>query len=75
MQFITHRIKIKLYLFFKISGSTINETVSSLAKIYFSQLSTEEISKLYEKYKVDFELFEYDHSPYYKYSNDYTVVK
>lgn len=41
--------------------------VSDLAKVYFSQLSRSDVGKLYEKYRLDFELFDYDEKDYHKY--------
>lgn len=41
--------------------------VSEVSKIYFSQLYKSDVKQLYEKYKLDFELFQYDAAKYYKY--------
>lgn len=41
--------------------------VSEISKIYFSQLYESDVKQLYEKYKLDFELFQYDAAKYYKY--------
>ena len=41
--------------------------VSDLAKVYFSQLSRSDVEKLYEKYRLDFELFDYNEKQYYEY--------
>lgn len=42
-------------------------SVSEVAKIYFSQLNQTDLSELYEKYKLDFLLFEYNESDYFQY--------
>lgn len=49
-------------------GGRGGKNVSEMAKIYFSQLSKQEIDKLYEVYKFDFELFDYSPREYYKFS-------
>ncbi|KAL7632348.1 UNVERIFIED_CONTAM: hypothetical protein RMT77_017351 [Armadillidium vulgare] len=46
-----------------------NNNTSSLLKLYFNQLSKEEINKLYEIYKLDFELFGYKFGKYGKPGN------
>lgn len=43
---------------------TANYQAGEIAKRYFSQLSREELKKLYEKYKLDFELFGYEMDDY-----------
>lgn len=43
------------------------EGVSEVAKVYFSQLSENEVRELYKKYQLDFELFGYSEKEYYKY--------
>ncbi|KAK6621259.1 hypothetical protein RUM43_011565 [Polyplax serrata] len=63
-------ILLKVVVIF-LGNSSLNE-VSHLAKIYFSQLTVEEILQLYEKYKIDFELFGYDHTQYLRYASDYS---
>lgn len=45
---------------------------SEVAKIYFSQLNEHEVEKLYQKYKLDFELFQYDEKDYFKYAKKST---
>lgn len=55
---------------------TLNElrdtdTVSQVAKVYFQQLSVEEIINLYEKYQFDFDLFGYKYTPYLEYAYDF----
>lgn len=40
---------------------------SNPAKIYFSQLTHDLVQKLYEKFKLDFELFDYSPIDYYQY--------
>lgn len=42
-------------------------SVSDVAKLYFSQLNETDVKELYEKYKLDFLLFEYSESDYFKY--------
>lgn len=44
--------------------------VSEVSKIYFHQLTTAQIVQLFEKYRIDFELFGYDFMPYVKYAKD-----
>ena len=41
---------------------------SNASKIYFSQLNKEMVHKLYEKFKLDFELFNYSGHEYYNYA-------
>ncbi len=48
-------------------NETIQNEVSEIAKIYFSQLNASDLKRLYEKYKLDFELFQYDAAKYYEY--------
>lgn len=48
----------------------IGPTASNMAKIYFAQLTRSEIEKLYQKYQLDFELFDYDMKEYLKYASD-----
>ena len=43
------------------------ESSSMRIKHYMSQLSPEERQKLYYFYKIDFEMFEYDHNFVYDY--------
>ena len=38
--------------------------MSGVAQIYFSQLSVVDVEELHEKYKLDFELFQYDATEY-----------
>ena len=40
------------------------------AKIYFSQLSVETVRRLYNLYRVDFEMFGYSPDLYYKYAGN-----
>ncbi|XP_075224851.1 carbohydrate sulfotransferase 11-like [Lycorma delicatula] len=47
---------------------TINDNVKNISKIYFSQLTQNNVAELYQKYKLDFELFDYDATEYYKYA-------
>ena len=49
----------------KSSGGSTRE----LAMKYFSELSLETVEKLYEVYKVDFEMFGYSPQLYYEYSH------
>jgi chondroitin 4-sulfotransferase 11 len=39
-----------------------------ISKRYFSQLSKQEVKRLYEKYKLDFELFDYKVDDYLQYA-------
>lgn len=48
----------------------IGHTASNMAKIYFAQLTRSETEKLYQKYQLDFELFDYDMKEYLKYTSD-----
>lgn len=41
--------------------------VSKVAKIYFSQLNETDVRELYEKYKLDFLLFDYSEKSYFQY--------
>lgn len=41
-----------------------------LRERYFSQLTKSQIQKLYDKYKLDFLLFDYSHEEYLKYAKD-----
>nr|CAD7404804.1 unnamed protein product [Timema poppensis] len=45
------------------------EESNEIAKRYFSQLTKEQVLKLYEKYKVDFELFDYKADLYLEYAH------
>ncbi|KAJ9587155.1 hypothetical protein L9F63_019321 [Diploptera punctata] len=47
---------------------TYHEKGEDIANRYFSQLSREEVQKLYELYKLDFELFDYKHEKYLDYA-------
>ena len=44
--------------------NSANSISTKTAKDYFSQISKEQIAKLYEYYNLDFELFGYDVTPY-----------
>ncbi|XP_061932413.1 carbohydrate sulfotransferase 11-like isoform X1 [Apis cerana] len=44
-----------------------NRNHSNASKIYFSQLNRDMVEKLYEKFKLDFELFDYSPYEYYQY--------
>lgn len=48
-------------------------TVNDVAKMYYSQLSRSDIQRLYQKYQLDFELFNYSIADYVKYAKDYEV--
>lgn len=39
------------------------------SKRYFSQLTKQEVKRLYEKYQLDFELFDYKVDDYLKYAS------
>ncbi|KOC66265.1 Carbohydrate sulfotransferase 11 [Habropoda laboriosa] len=41
---------------------------SNTSKIYFSQLNRDMVEKMYEKFKLDFELFDYSPDDYYQYA-------
>ncbi|KAK8749956.1 hypothetical protein OTU49_015148 [Cherax quadricarinatus] len=43
---------------------TADTRTSDIANIYFSQLTTNQIEQLFDKYRLDFELFGYDYEPY-----------
>ncbi|XP_011315535.1 carbohydrate sulfotransferase 11 [Fopius arisanus] len=43
---------------------------SDAASVYFSQLTPDHITQLYEKFKLDFEMFDYTPDSYYQYSED-----
>ena len=47
---------------------TYHEKGEDISKRYFSQLSKEEVKKLYELYQLDFELFDYDYEKYLEYA-------
>ncbi|KAL1122115.1 hypothetical protein AAG570_003521 [Ranatra chinensis] len=40
----------------------------SIAAVYFSQLTRSDVERLYQKYRLDFELFDYDVKPYLAYA-------
>ncbi|XP_008553630.1 carbohydrate sulfotransferase 11 isoform X1 [Microplitis demolitor] len=44
---------------------------SNPSKIYFRQLTQQQISQLYNKYKLDFEMFDYSAEIYYSYASDF----
>ncbi|KZC14001.1 Carbohydrate sulfotransferase 11 [Dufourea novaeangliae] len=46
-----------------------NGGYSNASRIYFSQLSRDMVEKLYDKFKLDFELFDYSPDDYYQYSS------
>ena len=50
-------------------GEKKSKTVSPAVKL-FSQLSKKMVQALYEKYRVDFEMFEYGISEYVRYASD-----
>lgn len=41
---------------------------ANASKIYFSQLNREMVRRLYEKLRLDFELFDYSPDVYYEYA-------
>lgn len=41
---------------------------ANASKIYFSQLNKTKVQRLYEKLKLDFELFDYSPDVYYEYA-------
>ncbi|XP_063982776.1 carbohydrate sulfotransferase 11-like isoform X1 [Diachasmimorpha longicaudata] len=43
---------------------------SDASSVYFSQLTPDHITQLYEKFKLDFEMFDYTPDSYYQYSED-----
>ena len=43
---------------------------TNLVKTLFSQLSTKMVQALYEKYRIDFQMFEYGISDYVKYASE-----
>ncbi|XP_015126739.1 carbohydrate sulfotransferase 11 [Diachasma alloeum] len=43
---------------------------SDASSVYFSQLTPDHITQLYEKFKLDFEMFDYTSDNYYQYSED-----
>ena len=45
-----------------------NETGGGLAREYFGQLTTGLVDRLYETYRLDFELFDYNIEPYRSYA-------
>jgi hypothetical protein len=47
---------------------TYHEDSKETSKRYFSQLSKQEVKRLYEKYKLDFELFDYKVDDYLQYA-------
>ncbi|KAK9508091.1 hypothetical protein O3M35_007828 [Rhynocoris fuscipes] len=49
-----------------------SEHISSefITKSYFSQLSKQEVQLLYDKYRLDFEMFNYSSALYFSYAND-----
>uniref|UniRef100_A0A1B6L286 Carbohydrate sulfotransferase n=1 Tax=Graphocephala atropunctata TaxID=36148 RepID=A0A1B6L286_9HEMI len=49
-------------------------TTSDLARRYFSQLTTADVQKLYQKYQLDFELFGYKIDDYLKYTSDFKEI-
>lgn len=50
------------------------EPRDSLRKQYFGQLTKSKIELLYEKYKLDFLLFDYDHKEYIQLAKDYKLI-
>uniref|UniRef100_A0A1B6D0G0 Carbohydrate sulfotransferase n=1 Tax=Clastoptera arizonana TaxID=38151 RepID=A0A1B6D0G0_9HEMI len=51
------------------------KSADEISKIYFSQLTMKEIERLHEKYRLDFELFNYSINKHLKYANDYNKNK
>lgn len=49
-------------------NQTNSHRISEIAKIYFTQLNKSDVKELYEKYKLDFKLFQYDETEYYTYA-------
>ncbi|XP_039297166.1 carbohydrate sulfotransferase 11 isoform X2 [Nilaparvata lugens] len=47
-----------------------SHSIDTISKAYFSQLTRLQIEKLYKKYKLDFELFDYIPDVYYNYALD-----
>ncbi|KAG7170721.1 Carbohydrate sulfotransferase 11-like 11 [Homarus americanus] len=45
---------------------TSNTKTSDIASTYFSQLTANQVDQLYQKYRLDFELFGYDYEDYRK---------
>jgi len=48
---------------------TYSKEKEETSKRYFSQLTKEEVTRLYEKYQLDFELFDYKVDDYLKYAS------
>jgi len=46
-----------------------SEEEEETSKRYFSQLTKQEVKRLYEKYQLDFELFDYKVDDYLKYAS------
>ena len=46
------------------NSDSIGKDPQTEALSYFSQINKNEVNKLYEKYRMDFEMFSYDASPY-----------
>jgi hypothetical protein len=48
---------------------TYSKEREETSKRYFSQLTKQEVKRLYEKYQLDFELFDYKVDDYLKYAS------
>ena len=57
--------------FFLVTHVSSGGSTERLAHEYFSLLDQEAIKKLYDLYKIDFELFDYNHVDYLQMAKDY----
>ncbi|KAF7993862.1 hypothetical protein HCN44_011131 [Aphidius gifuensis] len=47
--------------------------ISNAARIYFKQLNISQVNRLYNKYKLDFEMFAYSVDEYFQFTHDYAT--
>lgn len=57
--------------FFSVTHVSSGGSTKRLTQEYFSLLDQKSIKKLYDLYKVDFELFDYNHVDYLQMAKDY----
>ena len=62
---------IEFIVHFSVTHVSSGGSTERLAHEYFSLLDREAINKLYDLYKVDFELFDYNHVDYLQMAKDY----
>ncbi|XP_064089883.1 carbohydrate sulfotransferase 11-like [Macrobrachium nipponense] len=63
-QFVINQLGLEDQLHVEWIHRTANDRTSDVANLYYSQLTRRQVDQLYAKYKLDFELFDYNHEAY-----------